>query len=207
MAVDWQLYILQEYDHTDFPSGSRILDVGCGPGLQLSGLRKKGCYAIGIDPLASELQPARARDLAVLVGRAEMLPFSSSCFDGILCKVALSYTDEAKALEEIARVMRLNAELDLLTHGLGYYLRYVFQGAAKERFYGLRTILNSWLYTLSGSRLPGFLGDTIYQTRRRLQKYFSRLGMEVMKDSTSPTFLGFPVFIYQRLRLIDDRIP
>ena len=205
MALDWQPYILKEHDHTNFPSDSRVLDVGCGSGLQLSGLREKGCHAIGIDPFASALKPTRDRGLDVLVGRAEILPFGSSCFDGILCKAALSYTDEAKALEEIARVMRSNAELDLLTHGAGFYSRYLLQGSAKERFYGLRAILSTWLYTLSGFRLPGFLGDTTYQTRRRLQKNFSRIGMERMKDSTSPTFLGLPVFIYQRLQLIGNR--
>ncbi len=71
--------------------------------------------------------------------------------------------------------------------------------AWKLRFYGLRTIANTWLYAALGWRLPGFLGDTVYQTRRRLCRAYRRLGLRVIDDTPAPDFLGLPVFIYQKL--------
>jgi len=49
-------------------------------------------------------------------------------------------------------------------------------------------------------RLPGRLGNTLYQSSARLSQYYVANGLEVERETASQTFLGMPVFIYHRLR-------
>jgi hypothetical protein len=72
----------------------------------------------------------------------------------------------------------------------------------KFRLYGLRTVLNTWLFAISGKVLPGFLGDTIYQSARRLRFYYEQNNFELIRETPSPTFLGLPVFVYHRFRAV-----
>jgi hypothetical protein len=91
-------------------------------------------------------------------------------------------------------------------HGPGYYLRYLLSSPLwKERFYGLRAIINTGLYAVLGWRLPGFLGDTVYQTRGRLDRAYRRLGLRLVEDTRSPSFMWLPVFIYQKLERAQRR--
>ncbi len=45
--------------------------------------------------------------------------------------------------------------------------------------------------------LPGFRGDTLYQSRRRLAKYFRENELALLENIPSKRFLGFPVFTFQ----------
>jgi hypothetical protein len=55
-----------EYDHTPFPAGTRILDIGCGDGEELRALAARGCQAIGIDvTMARVLRPGAVWELTV----------------------------------------------------------------------------------------------------------------------------------------------
>jgi len=81
--------------------------------------------------------------------------------------------------------------------GAGYYLRYFLHVYYwKHSMYGLRVLVSTWLHTLSGRGLPGFLGDTVFQSRRRLGDTYRAHGLVLVRDVPSPTFLGLPVFIY-----------
>ena len=81
-------------------------------------------------------------------------------------------------------------------HGLGYSLRYLLKPEAwKLSIYAARTILNTMIYRLTGRRLPGFLGDTIFQSDRRLRRYYCSVGLSLDSAIESKRFLGSPVFI------------
>src|SRR5262249_5293980 len=153
----WFPYIPHDYPFCDFPSGARLLDVGCGRGIQLRQAAEKGCWVAGVDLDGDALATCKRSGLTVVQARAEALPFQSEKFDGIICKVVLPLTDEARTLSEFARVLKPHGTVRLACHGLGYYVRYILLGPGwKFRFYGLRTIVNSWLYAALGWRLPGF---------------------------------------------------
>jgi hypothetical protein len=62
--------------------------------------------------------------------------------------------------------------------------------------------LVTWLYVLFGVRLPGFLGDTLYQSRPRLRGYNRRAGLRLIEDTPARTFLGLPVFLYQTVKRV-----
>ncbi len=200
-VCEWAGYIAGDYAFSDYPPGARVLDVGFGGGEQMRGLVARGCRTIGIDIVPEFVARGRRAGLAVCRAAAERLPFGTAAFDGLICKVVIPYTDEAAAVDEIARVLRDGATARISYHGLGYNLRYLLtERNWKRRVYGARVILNTWVYALTTRRLPRFWGDTLYQSERRLHAYYERAGLELLEPHPSPRFLGAPVFIYHTVR-------
>jgi SAM-dependent methyltransferase len=198
---EWDAYIRDDFHFTDFPTGARVLDVGCGDGAQLHALREAGCTAVGVEPDVGAVEALRRQGLEVHRGVAEALPVEPASFDGLLCKVVLPYCDERKAILEWSRVLKRGARVRACYHGAGYYLRYLVEGGARgRRVYATRSLVNTWTYALSGRRLPGWLGDTLYQSRRRLARWYREGGLQLESERTGKSFAGRPVFIYHVLR-------
>lgn len=190
-AADWSV---------SFPPGTAILDVGCGPGDQMVELAAQGYTVTGVEISAELVAHCRARGLNVQTGEAEHLPVADASVDGVLCKVVIPLTIEDQTVYEIARVLRPGGRCFLISHGAGYYLRYLLQPPTwKHALYGARTLVNTWVWALLHTRLPGFLGDTLYQSRRRLDRYYRRSGLRITSESKSDSYLGFPVFLHQVL--------
>jgi SAM-dependent methyltransferase len=133
---------------------------------------------------------------SVVIAAAENLPFRSNIFSGILCKVVIPYTDERLAVAEIGRVLAPGGVALLYLHGLGYFLRYLLRPDTWRRpVYAAKSILNTAVYRLTGRRLPGFLGDTLFQSERRLYRYYLSTGLKCEATIPSRRFVGRPVFI------------
>jgi SAM-dependent methyltransferase len=206
-AGPWAGYINEEFAFDEFPAAARVLDVGFGTGEQMRRLRLKGCRPVGLEIDATLARNGRASGLAVFRARAEQLPIGTAAVDGLVCKVVIPYTHESSAIDEIARVLRPGGTARVTYHGAGYFLRYLLTDRNwKIRFYGLRTIVNTLFYRLTGRRLPGFLGDTLYQSDRRLRAYYRRAGLDVVEVHPSPAFAGTPVFLYHVLRKRTPRV-
>ena len=202
---EWDGYILEDFQFTYAP-GSRVLDVGCGEGTQLSGLAEQGAWACGIDLSMADLQKCRKRNLFVVQSKGEYLPFRTQSFDGVICKVVLPYTEERMVISEIGRVLRPGGTAYIVSHGAGYYLRYLLQPPHLNflyRIYGARTLLNTWLWAQTRRRLPGFLGDSLYQSRKRLLTYYQASGLQLSREFSSANYLGFPVFLYDYVKKSD----
>ena len=199
-SCEWVGYIIPEFSFAGFPRGARVLDVGFGSGDQMRELIARGCRAVGVEFNHALAGAGRAAGLTICEAAAESLPFASGAFDGLVCKVVIPYTDEARAVAEIARVLRPGGVALVSFHGLGYSLRYLLTDRNwKRRVYAARVVVNTLLYALTGRRLPGFWGDTLYQSERRLRHYYQRTGLEVV-PMPAPRFVGAPVFIYHTLR-------
>jgi SAM-dependent methyltransferase len=198
----WDAYALPDTP-VRFGPGSFVIDVGCGDGRELRELAERGCVAIGLDVDPDALANCRRRNLAVVLAQAEHMPLRAAAFDGLICNVAIPYTDESQVMQEIGRILKPGARGSFCYHGFGYFLRYILTGPNfRMRFYGVRSMLNTWFYRVSGHRLPGFWGDTLYQTHGRLVKYYQREGLKLLGTRTGKAFLGFPVFIYHTIEKV-----
>jgi ubiquinone/menaquinone biosynthesis C-methylase UbiE len=197
---DWSQYIVHDLEFAP-GSASVVIDIGCGEGSQLARFAANGHRAFGVDLKVLISDPATKSRL--VLARAEALPFPDAFAGAVLIKVVLPYTDDIKAMAEISRVLTDRGRCMLIGHGPGYSLRYALQLSDLRRtFYGCRTLLNSAIFFLTGQRLPGFLGDTITQTKRRLNWLYRRNGLSLISETPSPGFLGLPVFIYHEIQKI-----
>ena len=198
--LKWNDYVLDDYHFTDFPPGSLVVDVGCGYGDLLERLTKQGCRAIGVEVDEEAIAQCRSRGLRVLKAPAEALPMANASMDGGICKGVLPYTDEAQAFAELRRVVKTGGRIEAMYLGSGYYARYLLLGPSlRRRFYGSRSLLNTLVHNLSGRLLPGWLGDTIYQSPARLSSHYSQHGFKLLRATSSKKFMGWPVFIYHSL--------
>ncbi|MGO9245448.1 MAG: class I SAM-dependent methyltransferase [Verrucomicrobiia bacterium] len=198
----WEAYTRPDAQ-ANFAPGAIVIDVGCGNGKELKQLAKDGCVAIGLDVDATALADCRRANLPVVLAPAEHMPLRAQAFDGLICNVAIPYTDESQVMQEIGRILKRGARGYLCFHGSGYFLRYVVAGPSfRMRFYGVRSMLNTWYYRVTGRRLSGFWGDTLYQTHGRLLRYYRRDGLKLLESRSGKTFLGFPVFIYHLVERI-----
>ena len=192
----WSAYLSSPPEMSHYQPGGTVLDVGCGNGEQLTRLRDARCRGIGLELAPEAARTCRAMGYPVIIARAENLPFRSNSCQGVLCKVVIPYTDERLAIEEIGRVLAPGGVAVLYLHGIGYSLRYLLRPDIwKLSLYAARTIANTMLYRLLGIRLPGFLGDTLYQSESRLQRYYRSSGLTFDSAIPSRRFLGLPVFI------------
>lgn len=90
------------------PLSGRWLEVGVGTGRFAArlGIRE------GVDPSPRMLDIASSRDIQVISGCAEELPFAAGCCDGILLALTLCFVaDRERALQECHRVLRERGRL------------------------------------------------------------------------------------------------
>jgi len=85
--------------------GSVMLDAGCGTGLITERLRGKGRFIVGVDFSEGMLRKAKerlkARDVDLVLGDVESLPFRSRSFDFILCLTVLQNCDPLRAINSL----------------------------------------------------------------------------------------------------------
>jgi len=202
--ISWRSYVPKDFNFTEFAPETLVLDVGCGIGLQLEELGQNGCRGIGIDVNPAFLATCQGQGLRVLQARAEQIPIKDGSLDGLICKGVIPFTDAPRVFGEIGRVLKAGAVGHFCYLAAGYYLRYAVRGLSwKYRLYGMRVLVNTWLYALTGRRLPGFLGDTLYQGRRRLGMYYRKHRLRVVRETPAKTFLGLPVFIHHVIQKVD----
>jgi SAM-dependent methyltransferase len=97
--------------------GRRVLEVGCGAGVDLARFAKGGAGVVGVDLSSSAVDLARANfkqqgltgDLRVADGEA--LPFEDNSFDLVFAHGVVQYTADPKRLvEECRRVLKPGGE-------------------------------------------------------------------------------------------------
>jgi SAM-dependent methyltransferase len=97
--------------------GRRVLDVGCGAGVDLARFARAGAEVVGIDLAISAIVLARANlSQQGLPGRlhiadGEQLPFPDSSFDLVFAHGVVQYTaDPQRLVDECRRVLRPEGE-------------------------------------------------------------------------------------------------
>ena len=97
--------------------GRRVLEVGCGAGVDLARFAKGGAEVVGVDLAASAIDLARANfeqqglSGEFRVADGEALPFSESSFDFVFAHGVVQYTTNPQRLvDECRRVLKPGGE-------------------------------------------------------------------------------------------------
>ena len=134
------------YDET---AGLRVLDVGCGQGIDVYRYALAGAHATGVDLTPRHVELAAAHLAAmglqaeIVEGDAESLPFETASFDRVSSNGVLHHTpDMPAALREIRRVLVPGGEARVIVYNRNsfhYWLTQVLlegvlrRGLLKER--------------------------------------------------------------------------
>jgi SAM-dependent methyltransferase len=100
------------------PKSARILEAGCGAGRILRTLTKLGYdQVVGMELSQARLDEVRRRgECAASLVRSNEVPFSSSCFDGIVSAAVIEHVIDPRAwLGELARVSKPGAPISIIT--------------------------------------------------------------------------------------------
>lgn len=95
-------------DAAQVGSGSRVLDICCGPGMLSEAAAQRGAHATGLDfPGVVELARRLAPAAEFTSGDALDLPFPDNSFDAVVCGYGVMHVpDPEKAMREMLRVLR-----------------------------------------------------------------------------------------------------
>lgn len=169
----------------------RVLDLGCGAGHDLIPfLDRTGALCVGIDIgeelgiLAAEAFGAEPR-AAFVRGRGEELPFADATFDVVLCRVALPYMDNRRAIAEAARVLVPGGTLLLKTHAPAFYFKMLGERIGtldpKMIAYPLICLAGGTWHWLTGRQPVGgfWRGKEVFQTRRFLERELALHGLSI----------------------------
>ncbi|MGH8584218.1 MAG: class I SAM-dependent methyltransferase [Gammaproteobacteria bacterium] len=189
----------------------RVLDVGCGIGQALFPLAvSKQALGVGVDVSASGLRLGHqvytthlpTARLEFCRAKAESLPFAPNGFDVVHCGLALPYTDNARSLAEVARVLRPGGVFILKIHHTYYYLRQLWQGLRHRNLSSVlhagRVLVTGTLYHLTRRQPQSRLLNESFQTRWLLGRELAKHGLFIDREhrQSNPRT---PVFvIYKR---------
>jgi len=96
-----------------FPKG-KVLDAGCGTGRYSIFLAELGHAVTGIDQSKEMLEMAtiKNRNITLILGNIERLPFDKNNFDLVLCSLTLTHFRKLKSsMSELSRVLRRDGYL------------------------------------------------------------------------------------------------
>lgn len=95
------------------PTGTAVLDVGCGGGLLAEEFARLGCQVTGVDPSSPSIEAARRHatqsglEIDYQVASGERLPLPDASFDAVYCCDVLEHVDDLElVIAETARVLR-----------------------------------------------------------------------------------------------------
>jgi ubiquinone/menaquinone biosynthesis C-methylase UbiE len=170
-----------------------ILDLGCGAGQTLIAAYA-GQRAVGIDLDLDALKFGRELGCGapLICGRAEALPFRDNCFDLVIARSSLQYTDLKRSLPEIRRVLTPGGEAWMLVDSFGAVWNIRKGWHLKAWLHFLYVVVNSVMFRAMGRQIPLIKGRyEIFHTKKSLRTVldsegFSDIRIEPLFRSWSP---------------------
>lgn len=181
---------------------ARVLDVGGGIGQALFPLAvSKGAVGVSVDISAAacrigrEFYATNLPDARVVFVRssAESLPFASESFDVVNCGLALPYTDNARAIAEIARVLRPGGLFLLKIHHTRYYLRQLRAALLSLNIFSAihagRVLAAGTIYHLTKRQPRARLLNESFQSKWLLTRELTKHGLEIQREQPNSNAL------------------
>ena len=206
LADPWRVQALADLVAPPFRV-QHVLDVACGIGQALFPLAvSRGACGFGVDISKTALRMGRdlyaahlpQAKVAFAGAAAESLPFVDATFDVVHCGLALPYMDNARAIGEVARVLRPGGLFLLKIHHARYYLQLLWRGLIRldisSLIYGGRVLTAGAVYHLSGRQPRSRLFSESFQTRWLLRRELTRRGLFIDREHVNTNPLA-PVFI------------
>lgn len=106
--TDTVLFVEPLLDAAGVGTGSRLLDVACGPGVVSARAAARGALPVGVDVATAMVERALTRcpDLSFVVGDALRLPFPDASFDAVTMNFGILHVSQPeRALAEAHRVL------------------------------------------------------------------------------------------------------
>jgi ubiquinone/menaquinone biosynthesis C-methylase UbiE len=182
--------------------GLRVLDVGCGQGIDLANYALNGADATGVDLTPRHVSLARRHleemglRAEVREGDAEDLPFEDASFDRVSSNGVLHHTpDMEAALREIRRVLRVGGEATVIVYNrrsFHYWLHQVlYEGIFLRKLFRERSmagVLSSGVEVSNIGARPLVRVYSPGQVRRMLRRAgFTEVSTEVRHFNVTDT--------------------
>jgi SAM-dependent methyltransferase len=126
------------FERLDLRSGSRVLDVGCGPGRHSLALARRGVDVVGVDHsdefVALARQAADAEGLTTEFRVADVRDLDEhEAFDAVICLCQggfglLGGTDDEAVIARFAAALRPGGRLALSAFHVGFAVRFLDEG-------------------------------------------------------------------------------
>jgi len=172
---------------------TRVLDVGCGAGQELLPfVTDRDVFAVGIDKAADAAKVAhplfasrKMRGRVVFAtAEAERLPCRSNTFDVVICRLALPYTRNARALSELARVVRPGGLVLLQFHHARFYLNGLARAmkalSPRPVVHDLLVLAAGIVYLMTGTQPRArWIAGEVFQTEWTLRRELAGVGLEI----------------------------
>jgi ubiquinone/menaquinone biosynthesis C-methylase UbiE len=185
--------------------GLQVLDLGAGTGKLAAVAAELGHDVIAVDPSPEMLEVCRRRSrIDTMVGAAESIPLAHASVDAVIVGQAFHWFDHARALPEIARVLRPNGILGLLWNNADTVVPWVrrtfqvIQGdgvGGSDRFDPEPLVEQSNLFTMLEFARFRHWHDLDRNTLKQLAMSHSRVA--TLKESRRETVLEQVDLIYE----------
>jgi len=186
----------------------RVLDIGCGSGQEMLPFVERGALGFGMD-VAREVglvgrklfvKRGFGERVSFLCGSGNEIPFADASFDVIICRGALMFMDNQKALAEMSRVLRPGGVFLLRVLAPLYYWGKIKEGIRirhyKSSIHALRVLAAGEWYLLTGRQSFSSLtaGGEIFRTSKSLSRDLERVGLKIVREmpdteASGPSFL------------------
>lgn len=131
--------------------GKRILDLGCGAGQTLmAAYSGRPAFGIDVDFEALKLGRSIGCTAPFACARGEALPFPDACFDVVIARVSLPYTNLRFSLREIRRVLRSGGVVWMVLHSFSVVWNAARRARPKGWLFFAYIVLNSLLFRVAG---------------------------------------------------------
>ena len=158
-----------------FPSGAKVVNVGCGGGWEGEAAGTSRFAGVDINAEAGAYRRARNDAAEFYLARGEQLPFRDGEFTFYMARVSLMYMDLRRSLPEANRVLANGGHLWITCHDFAHvwaHLRRSLRaGHVKDVIYRSYVIANGLLYHCTGQLLR-FPAD-----RSRIESFQTRAGI------------------------------